>query len=536
MIAPPTCSGAASSTDVVVVNDSVREDAEIPEYRVRRTEDGEWEPATTQEAAEFRAHDEAVAAEQELQAKRDTENYQMVEAAMQQRWDDWAMRSELDRAQQLPSRKRIRVVLTVGSPSGTEIGGAEVVGTMDADQVPVVSFRVEETVLGGIEGGAGVEHGPLATAAHAAPQLANFDPECLPGLSQEMIDIMNTKEARHWLHLFSEELVTKEVVIERLGLEVSEVFEMWVAVQQDNNEAARNCGELVVGRPRDGDGNDQEVAGTSTSSEASTVAFDKTVPPLEEMDRRGEEHQGKVGDGVENAGAAEAGNAGEEEEGQQMDVDVELEVGMETERGNDGEETREIAENAGAVAAEQADEAESLGTNQVEGLPTAGLASRMEETATESGEESGGGHGALRGDDDELDPETGIPLRWAQFWRGVNANRSIGVGIPDPHERNSASMSDGFDTMPGNYVPPTQADEGEGLGEGEIASGGLSLPTSSGSTGAGAAAAADDDSAVVAPGAPGEMETEHHAASTTELHRRVISRQTDLTGWLKRDA
>ena len=87
---------------------------------------------------------------------------------MQQSWDDWTMRSELDRGQPLPSRKRIRVVLTEGSPSGSELGGAEVVGTMAADQVPVVSFRVEETILGGVEGGAGVEHGPRAAAAHAA--------------------------------------------------------------------------------------------------------------------------------------------------------------------------------------------------------------------------------------------------------------------------------------------------------------------------------------------------------------------------------
>ena len=145
---------------------------------------------------------------------------------MQQSWDDWAMKSELDRAQPLPSRKRIRVILTVGSPSGGELGGAEVVGTMEADQVPVVSFRVEETVLGAVEGGAGVEHGPLATAAHAAAQLAQFDPECLPGLSQDMIDIMSAKEVRHWLHLFSEGLTTKDVITERLGVEVSEVFEM----------------------------------------------------------------------------------------------------------------------------------------------------------------------------------------------------------------------------------------------------------------------------------------------------------------------
>ena len=90
-----------------MVNDSVRDDAEAPEYRVRRTEGGDWEPATAQEAAEFRAHDEAVAMEQAVQASRDEENYQMVEASMQQSWDDWAMRSELDRDRPLPSKKSL---------------------------------------------------------------------------------------------------------------------------------------------------------------------------------------------------------------------------------------------------------------------------------------------------------------------------------------------------------------------------------------------------------------------------------------------
>ena len=269
--ATPGCTGAASSTDVFVVNDSIRDDAELPEYRVRRMEGGDWEPATAQEAAEFRAHDEAVAMEQAMQTSRDEENYQMVEASMQQSWDDWAMRSELDRGQPLPSRKRIRVVLTVGSASGSKLGGAEVVGTMEADQFPVVSFRVEETILGGVEGGAGVEHGPQATAAHAAPHLAKFDPECLPGLGQDMIDIMNTDEVRHWLHLFCEGLTTTDVIAERFGVEVSEVFEMWAAVQHDTNEAARNCGELLVGRLDDGKGEEggEGAADVSISSEAS---------------------------------------------------------------------------------------------------------------------------------------------------------------------------------------------------------------------------------------------------------------------------
>ena len=210
----------------------------------------------------------------------------------------------------------------MGSSSGAELGGAEVVGTMDADQVPVVSFRVEETVLGGVEGGTGSEHGPVATAAHAAPQLAHFDPECLPGLNQELIDVMNTKEARRWLHLFTKGLITKDVVTERLGVEISEVFEMWVAVQQDNEAAARNCGELVVGRPSDGNEAGREAAGASASSEVSTVDFDKPTLLLEDVERTR----------VERAGALEHGGAPCERE----EVDERTAIADEAEEGHDG--------------------------------------------------------------------------------------------------------------------------------------------------------------------------------------------------------
>ena len=90
----------------------------------------------------------------------------------------------------------------------------------------------------------------------------------------------------------------------------------------------------------------------------------------------------------------------------------------------------------------------------------------------------------IRDEENELDPLTGIPLRWARFWRDANANQSIGVGIPEPHERSSASISDGYDTMPGNYVRPTQNDDAEGAaeGDGDVVTG--ELGTSLGSAGA----------------------------------------------------
>ena len=83
-------------------------DADIPEYRVKRTVDGEWEPATQQEVAEFRAHDQQVREEARLQEEADRQAFNQHEASLAQQWDDWALSSELGRPQQPPSRKRVR--------------------------------------------------------------------------------------------------------------------------------------------------------------------------------------------------------------------------------------------------------------------------------------------------------------------------------------------------------------------------------------------------------------------------------------------
>ena len=118
---------------------------------------------------------------------------------------------------------------------------------------------------------------------------------------------------------------------------------------------------------------------------------------------------------------------------------AEVEEGAGILPGSEDLEEREIEENTDA--GDERDAGTGLGTRHEE-LPTAGLASRLEVTSTEMGVDSGGGDCALRGEEDELDPATGIPLRWAEFWRQANADRSIGVGVPDPHERHSAPVSD----------------------------------------------------------------------------------------------
>ena len=339
-----------------------------------------------------------------------------------------------------------------------------------------------------------------------------------------MIDIMNTDEARHWLHLFCEGLTTTDVIAERFGVEVSEVFEMWAAVQHDNNEAARNCGELLVGRPDDGKGDEEggDAADASTSSEASTIRVEKPVwdserprsddvgyvEPLGEGSGQHDDEVEHVGAGTSDAGACEENN--------EMDIEG---TGEES-RGacsskNDGADKSEVnAKGDRGCLVHEGQQSEEVNTEE---LPTAGLASRpgagSDERDTEGGEGGCEGDCEQRGEEDALDPLTGIPLRWAQFWRGVNADRSLGVGIPDPNEGHSMPISDGCDTMPGNHVEPTQADDADEM--------------------VGEAAGVGHGAASSAAGVSGTLGTEEPTSSTTELSRGVGSRQTDLKAWLK---
>ena len=238
-------SGAASSADVVVVENSsgVVAETDVPEYRVRRTPGGEWEPATEQEMAEFRAHDRALREEALQQARMDEDNYQRMEAANSQRWDDWAIQSEMDSTPR-PSRKRIRVLMTVGDAAGRQLGEAQVESTMDAGSQPVVSFQVTETLLGTATDPS-IEVGPAAVARHADPKLAPFDPECMPGLSDGLKAFMETKEARYWLQQFVDGMVSEEMIGSRFGTEVLELFQMWLAIQEDMDVQVRNCADAV---------------------------------------------------------------------------------------------------------------------------------------------------------------------------------------------------------------------------------------------------------------------------------------------------
>ena len=111
--------GASSSGDVVKIEDSAEN--EVPEYKVQRHPDGPWEPASMQDVAEFRAHDEALLAEEKAQEAADRLAYSQHEAALAQQWEDWAVRSEMNRTEIPPSKKRVRITVCAGTSSGQTI-------------------------------------------------------------------------------------------------------------------------------------------------------------------------------------------------------------------------------------------------------------------------------------------------------------------------------------------------------------------------------------------------------------------------------
>ena len=236
---PP--STAASSTDIVeVVNSS--EVMMEPEYRVMDA-NGTWVAATAEQAAEFRAHDREVQRESRMQEEADRMAFEEFQAGMAQQWDDWALSSEMARSLPEPSRKRVRVTVSVGTASGQELGEAVIEGVIGHDQTATVSFNVAETMLEGLGANATMTpRGPAQLSAQAAPQLANFDRNHLPGLAEHVVVFMLSVEGRHWLWQYSVGAVSAAMIEARFGSEIAEAFQLWVALQEDLDKTVKNVG------------------------------------------------------------------------------------------------------------------------------------------------------------------------------------------------------------------------------------------------------------------------------------------------------
>ena len=250
---------SSASTDLVHVVDTQDEAVEpVPEYRVRRTEGGPWEPASDQEAAEFRAHDEAVRAESLAQEEADRAAFNQHEATMAQRWDDWALASEMSDQRMIPSRKRVRITICAGTSSGNDIGQACIEGVIAHDQQATVSFNIAETLVGGLH-----SPSPGHVNTHADPQLAGFERDHLPGLPEMVQSFLCSLEGRHWLWRLQTGTATADMLEERFGSDIAEAAQLWVAMQDDMEKGVKN---LANGTGLTAGSGDNVAASTSGSS------------------------------------------------------------------------------------------------------------------------------------------------------------------------------------------------------------------------------------------------------------------------------
>ena len=344
---------AAASTDLVHVADSQDlEPTTVPDYRVRRSADGPWEPASAQEAAEFRAHDEALEADRRAQEEADRVAYSQHEASMAQQWDDWAVASELNNTKPPPSRKRVRITICAGTGNGQSIGEACIEGVIAHDQQATISFNVVEALVGGLG-----QPALGAVNSHADPQLAGYERDHLPGLPEMVQDFLCSLEGRHWLWRLQEGTANVDMMVQRFGQEIAEAAQLWLALQEDLDKGVRNLA----------DGTATVAVGTEGStSGSSTVAVDNgdegasslTGPAVAHIGAAGEDQEKEAserqdgqshGEGEEEAMCSEAadvdvmdcdGNEGAERDGREGQTihdtvpdSLQLAGGMEDDRG-----------------------------------------------------------------------------------------------------------------------------------------------------------------------------------------------------------
>ena len=103
---------------------------------------------------------------------------------------------------------------------------------------------------------------------------------------------METKEARHWLHQFAVGLVSDEVIGSRFGMELLEVFQMWLAITDDMDIQVRNCGDAVCHaadtvREDEGEESDASTVAVGSRETGENAGVDKPgyIAPEEESTR-----------------------------------------------------------------------------------------------------------------------------------------------------------------------------------------------------------------------------------------------------------
>ena len=271
---------ACGSDEVMTIEDSLPEG----EVMIRRGPASAWEHATEEEKRELAAHEAQIKEDEDNQRKHDEYLFACQEAARAQDYEDWAVASELERPCPPPSKKRVRVEVSVGSSSGLEVGHAVIEGNLPMDQTALVTFQVQETVLGGcaLQGGdeetCGLEQESAPTPmprpdVQQAEDLEDIKVEELPELDASVRVVLMSDEARLWLRKLRRGDVSQQEVKNKFGDEVAEAMTMWLALQEDHERDVLNCGEHGVGyiAPGQGAASGSDSDSSSANSQASIL-------------------------------------------------------------------------------------------------------------------------------------------------------------------------------------------------------------------------------------------------------------------------
>ena len=216
--------GASASSDVMV----------------RRRPDGPLEEATQEECEELRAHDEedkqAMLSQQEhdgwLWDAIEEQKRQEARAKRHQQWEDWAVKSEMDKPPRQRPLKRFRLQVVVVDKDGNELATTDLQGPVGADTVPQVNFvlnveTVPEPEQQQLEQASEVEQGE--EGREDGPSEADTVPVHVPEplLDMEVVeleDIVSSTLCREWFRLWCADQVDDDMVVGKWGQQVLDTF------------------------------------------------------------------------------------------------------------------------------------------------------------------------------------------------------------------------------------------------------------------------------------------------------------------------
>ena len=307
------------------------------------------------------------------------------------------MRTELEGTTRMRPLKRFRVKIAVTDSEHNELAVADLRGEVDINDVPQVNVAVQERIVqvpapedpdapqalatrNATEAGQaeeGKEDDQAETVAVASPT-GDMD----EGVDENMTDlsaIMETVMGRQWFQLFTQRQVDAEMVKQRWGAAVLEIFQvnrdmMDLVDEQERRGQGPRAMEMRMG---DGDVNVGRMSEDDNCSDASSGA--KVFPTKEIVAgrREGEEGQGREFEsGVE-------GGTNEEQAAREAEVT----------EGGFGEDKPAVAEQSGVQQEEQAvlmdgsaeqqvlydTQLETMDVDSADGPGTSGTASASEQ-------------------------------------------------------------------------------------------------------------------------------------------------------------